>query len=107
MGIGYVVRHDAMLRNDHYSFYAHVIGEFHGLRADSRMMGVRIVRPLVHARKQQMYSAARRAPFLRDSTPLWSVRGAMRRALDAADPGLPAALAAFRAEAQPRSLMKR
>ena len=66
----------------------HVLGDVEGMWAWRQIHGVQLCRPLIHKRKSDFLDLlhAFPTPFFRDSTPLWSVRGATRAALDSLQP---------------------
>ena len=66
----------------------HVLGDVEGMWAWRRIHDVQLCRPLLHRRKADFLNLldAFPTPFFRDSTPLWSVRGATRAAMDALQP---------------------
>jgi len=62
----------------------HVLGDVEGMRQWREIHDVPLLRPLLGRRKEDFKAllAAFPTPFLRDSTPSWSVRGATRALLD-------------------------
>ena len=66
----------------------HVLGDVEGMWAWRQIHGVQLSRPLIHKRKSDFLGLLQAfpTPFFRDSTPLWSVRGATRAALDSLQP---------------------
>jgi len=62
----------------------HILGDLDGMSAERTIDGVTLQRPLLHCRKAQFRDILRQfpVPYLKDSTPQWSVRGSLRRAID-------------------------
>ncbi|CAK0798330.1 unnamed protein product, partial [Prorocentrum cordatum] len=62
----------------------HFLGDVEGMREWREIHGVPLLRPLLRCRKEDFQSllAVFPVPFLRDSTPAWSVRGGTRAVLE-------------------------
>eukprot|EP00929_Paragymnodinium_shiwhaense_P072563 TRINITY_DN36828_c0_g1_i1.p1 TRINITY_DN36828_c0_g1~~TRINITY_DN36828_c0_g1_i1.p1 ORF type:complete len:741 (+),score=88.06 TRINITY_DN36828_c0_g1_i1:84-2306(+) len=63
----------------------HVLGDVEGMKVWREILDVPLFRPLLRHRKHEFmaYLLSYPTPFFRDSTPVWSVRGRTRAALDA------------------------
>lgn len=62
----------------------HLLGDLDGMSVERQVGDITLLRPLLHCRKADFRAVLKQfpVPYLKDSTPSWSLRGATRRLLD-------------------------